>query len=273
MQQVLKDILSVKGLIMLIALVALGLSITAVVRRCGDDFANTCEGDGCDSTAHNRKCNNTNPDCTHDAIDPTDCKCTGQVGPPPSPTGKCVPNNYPCNKNNPDLTQCCEYDPKDTQNPPITCNNNNGESDYVCQSYIPNSNKTCGGVGNPCFITSQCCKDLVCNTNPLDPPNKSCQYPGGFGPGGNIATNITASHRRTAKHPTSLGLGGNSNTWEPGSKTSAVVNTKPFPPPPPSSDGEFPEWATITLSSVGGVLLLGLVIYLLMRMKHGNKLM
>ena len=41
MQQVLKDILSVKGLIMLIALVALGLSITAVVRGCGDDF-----GDG-----------------------------------------------------------------------------------------------------------------------------------------------------------------------------------------------------------------------------------
>ena len=38
MQQVLKDILSVKGLIMLIALVALGLSITAVVRGCEDNY-------------------------------------------------------------------------------------------------------------------------------------------------------------------------------------------------------------------------------------------
>jgi hypothetical protein len=42
MQPVLKELMSIKGLILLIALVALGLSITAVVQGgCGSSFANT----------------------------------------------------------------------------------------------------------------------------------------------------------------------------------------------------------------------------------------
>ena len=42
MQPVLKELMSVKGLILLIALVALGLSITAVVQGgCGSSFGNT----------------------------------------------------------------------------------------------------------------------------------------------------------------------------------------------------------------------------------------
>ena len=85
MQPVLKELMSVKGLILLIALVALGLSITAVVGGgCGSSFASVC-GSGCvgkvgDTCWDDRECGKCgfgiNPDigCTEQ------CNCGGAGG-------------------------------------------------------------------------------------------------------------------------------------------------------------------------------------------------
>ena len=313
MQQVLKDILSVKGLIMLIALVALGLSITAVVRKC-DDFGNqTCQDPvgspgACPSSSHGHPCE-SDSDCK----DPYDCSCRPSQGSTPHSNGTtCTVKGQPCQKS----SECCTQDSEGkTYNPELICHKNtcqqkgkkddcyhrgkpckkpdqccsnncvpfgdgNGgtcgppETDEDEHHYYPfNPKNFCGtcptigkhstctvnNVGDPCF-----CKDYgdcirVLGPDGL-PPKKHPHHATGFLPSKNKGKDLTTSHSRTAKHPVGLGLGGNPQTWAPGSKV------------PPSSGG-FPEWAIITLSSVGGVLLLGLVIYLLMKMKHGNKLM
>ena len=83
MQQVLKDILSVKGLMMLIALVALGLSITAVVRK-WDDFGDTCQDPGsgtCPKKSIGKPCYDYH-DC------PMNCICQTEGPPPSTPTCK-----------------------------------------------------------------------------------------------------------------------------------------------------------------------------------------
>lgn len=292
MQQVLKDILSVKGLIMLIALVALGLSITAVVRGCGDDFGNVGDLCECPPQIGSVECGDRSQfhcDCSH----PT--RGIGQCVSGPAKNGNINSHSSSCTTKmgrgkictTPTCTskegklECsippCEIDVKKNYNPSKhqwgTCIDNSDKSKQTCEAYDQcDDPDDCVG----------CPYGFECKKADKYAQNKSCQekstsssharHATGFGPGGNIGTNTTTGHRRTAKHPTRLGFGEGGHGEPPNTLPSAVVNITP-PPPPPSSDGGFPEWATITLSSVGGVLLLGLVIYLLMRMKHGNKLM
>lgn len=223
MQQVLKDILSVKGLIMLIALVALGLSITAVVRGCGDNFG--AVGDL--------------------------CECPPQIG--SVECGDRSKFHCDCSVTTHGVGKCVQGSAKNDDKPQFITGTPDCEPCTIGQQCNCGSNVgTCKDIGSDsgyggCFL------------------NKKHHYSTGDLPSKDIEKNQTIGK--------DFGEGGHGE-GPPDTlpKTSAVVTKKASTPPPPSSGG-FPEWATITLSSVGGVLLLGLVIYLLMRMKHGNKLM
>ena len=175
MQQVLKDILSVKGLIMLIALVALGLSITAVVRGCEDNFGDIC-GRIINNTVNTKGCTNNNGDIKQcnslmdcqdlpgslDPIDKTptnDCKCQPFDGP-----AACQIKGASCE----DTNQCCTHNSEGNQYiPPLQCLNGK------CQQ--PGTG-TCKQQGEQCKTPDECCSNN-CLGNDTGGPGGICGLP------------------------------------------------------------------------------------------------
>lgn len=79
MLQELKKVKSVEWLLILIALVALGLSIAAIAKPCKSNFADTCGGPDCKEPYKGNSCSSYR-DCG------PDCKCNTD---PPGPSDKC----------------------------------------------------------------------------------------------------------------------------------------------------------------------------------------
>ena len=108
MAQMLKELMSVKGLMLLIVLVALVLSIIAVVRGCPDKFGDTCQGEGCKSIGI------INHVKTHlivtfmiMGIPGYDCQCLDSGGQPPfCPPCKLLFNDK-CTPNSQKKDKCC----------------------------------------------------------------------------------------------------------------------------------------------------------------------
>jgi len=248
MAQMLKELMSVNGLMLLIVLVALGLSITAVVRGCPDKFGDVCgriknntlDTKGCTKGGNTVRCKDYN-DCDQlpglpDPIDKTptyDCECYPDPGPSPSPTGKCVETGNECN-----LTKdCCDYDPGDKNT--ITCNNRGGTE----------------------FIKKRCQTPLT-KPSPTPPPHHHPHHhpptppPPPFMPGPVMPQPVIGKNSLNQQESSSSG------TQKQQKQKQKQLNNK--------HKGN--ESLIIILSSVGGVLLLAVVVYLLMR-KRKNRVM
>jgi len=171
MQPVLKELMSVKGLILLIALVALGLSITSVVGGgCGSSFGDLCEGAGCPKS--DIGCERPKPgekdSCNKYAEFGRECNCTfPSVGDSPKvqPGGICkTPEDCLAGAN-------CVDDPHFSGQKTCRCGNKG-------------VGKSCGG-SNEC-ISCNCLHGITCepyrggnNNSPPSPPS----HPSGFNPG------------------------------------------------------------------------------------------
>ena len=109
----------VEWVVLLVALVALGLSIAAVAKPCSSNFANFCEGGGCDSTAYTRRCDpNEIPSktCKHDAIIKDQCHCNPDSGPPTcTPKGHYCQNDKECCSNTKCINNVCGDCADDTE--------------------------------------------------------------------------------------------------------------------------------------------------------------
>ena len=89
-----KTVFSFQGLVLLIALVALGLSIGAIVKNCNEKFGNgKCVGEACDSSMLNQSCT-TDKYCQKNMITGTGRKCSCDTG---SSDYNYSDNNYPDN--------------------------------------------------------------------------------------------------------------------------------------------------------------------------------
>ena len=258
MQQVLHNVLSLKGLIMLIALIALGLSIAAVVKGCPDKFGDTCYGYGA-CTDETR-----NIPCTSNSVCETDPDFAG-TGRQCICGGGSVPGKSSCTnemgKGNICTTPSCS---NDCQIPPCEINvkkNYNPDKGQYGVCIDPNEKpKSICKAYDQCDDPDDCIgcpSGFECKQTGL---NKSCQPKSG---------NTSGGHSRGGGNGI---IGGNTRSRGPQNQP----DNPPHKPEPkkhnPPHSGGLPEWAIITLSSVGGVLLLALIIYLLMRMKNGNKL-
>ena len=159
MAQMLKELMSVKGLMLLIVLVALVLSIIAVVRGCPDKFGDTCQGEGCKSIGINQPCQNTSDCNVYDmGIPGYDCQCRDSGGQPPSgPPCKLLFNDK-CTPNSQKKDKCCMDG---------VCRTVKGKTYSTCQS--------CLTKGQECERKEECCKNHVCKKNSPSDVIGTCQ--------------------------------------------------------------------------------------------------
>ena len=140
----------VEWVVLLVALVALGLSIAAVVKPCSSNFGDTWIQDPYSSD----KCEYIGDDCTDMLSEPVEarmnCKCNPDSGPPP-----CKPKGHDCQNNK----ECCNN---------IKCKNN------VCGDCAGND-EACPTDDNPDRGRS-CCNPLKCLRGTCQNPTSKPSY-------------------------------------------------------------------------------------------------
>lgn len=342
----LKELMSVKGLILLIALIALGLSITAVIKGCNDSFGDTCgrivEGkvtqNGCTAPGGKPITNcgeTTNPTnwnlCRSQPgsknfmnEDANDCECQsdGLTLPPTGGDcdqntpcsnsddgclkGKCTPdcgqdgklgwdcNSDPTNKPCCDDSTCmCDGDKCGTQHPGMKgmcVANDPGDTDVISGPKRKNNmtgggkgpttnNKMVGHFGQVCYGPNVPCPTLTGSSClPCDPGETCVPFKGGMTgdstecmPTHNAPTTNTKMVGGGKGHTTNNKMvGGGKGVYHgPISYKNLISGSGNNGNNGSGGNGQdgLPLWATITLSSVGGIILLSVLVYLFMRMK------